>query len=238
MKRVFKLLVVAITVFASLSLNNVYAANENLVIERNTLKDGHIEVLVDVKEDAHIYGGELIFEYNKDQLELESVKSNKEQNMLVSVNKNYKNEGNKIKAVFASAEEVVGHVFAITLKSKDNEVKDEDIVIDQVSVGDKDGKIIPEITQSTVTVKNEAGESKVTASFEDVDKTQKTQEKTYDTQKAKTNTTQKSKKEVKESKKSNNMIYIAGAVVILVIGLIAFKMKKKYNILVENKNLK
>ena len=238
MKRVFKLLVVAITVFASLSLNNVYAANENLVIERNTLKDGHIEVLVDVKEDAHIYGGELIFEYNKDQLELESVKSNKEQNMLVSVNKNYKNEGNKIKAVFASAEEVVGHVFAITLKSKDNEVKDEDIVIDQVSVGDKDGKIIPEITQSTVTVKNEAGESKVTASFEDVDKTQKTQEKTYDTQKAKTNTTQKSKKEVKESKKSNNMIYIAGAVVILVIGLIAFKMKKKQNILVENKNLK
>ena len=227
MKRVFKLLVVAITVFASLSLNNVYAANENLVIERNTLKDGHIEVLVDVKEDAHIYGGELIFEYNKDQLELESVKSNKEQNMLVSVNKNYKNEGNKIKAVFASAEEVVGHVFAITLKSKDNEVKDEDIVIDQVSVGDKDGKIIPEITQSTVTVKNEAGESKVTASFEDVDKTQKTQEKTYDTQKAKTKTTQKSKKEVKESKKSNNMIYIAGAVVILVIGLIAFKMKKK-----------
>lgn len=227
MKRVFKLLVVAITVFASLSLNNVYASNENLVIERNTLKDGHIEVLVDVKEDAHIYGGELIFEYNKDQLELESVKSNKEQNMLVSVNKNYKNEGNKIKAVFASAEEVVGHVFAITLKSKDNEVKDEDIVIDQVSVGDKDGKIIPEITQSTVTVKNEAGESKVTASFEDVDKTQKTQEKTYDTQKAKTNTTQKSKKEVKESKKSNNMIYIAGAVVILVIGLIAFKMKKK-----------
>lgn len=227
MKRVFKLLVVAITVFASLSLNNVYAVNENLVIERNTLKDGHIEVLVDVKEDAHIYGGELIFEYNKDQLELESVKSNKEQNMLVSVNKNYKNEGNKIKAVFASAEEVVGHVFAITLKSKDNEVKDEDIVIDQVSVGDKDGKIIPEITQSTVTVKNEAGESKVTASFEDVDKTQKTQEKTYDTQKAKTNTTQKSKKEVKESKKSNNMIYIAGAVVILVIGLIAFKMKKK-----------
>ncbi len=227
MKRIFKLLVVVITVFASLSLNNVYAANENLVIERNTLKDGHIEVLVDVKEDAHIYGGELIFEYNKDQLELESVKSNKEQNMLVSVNKNYKNEGNKIKAVFASAEEVVGHVFAITLKSKDNEVKDEDIVIDQVSVGDKDGKIIPEITQSTVTVKNEAGESKVTASFEDVDKTQKTQEKTYDTQKAKTNTTQKSKKEVKESKKSNNMIYIAGAVVILVIGLIAFKMKKK-----------
>lgn len=227
MKRVFKLLVVAITVFASLSLNNVYAANENLVIERNTLKDGHIEVLVDVKEDAHIYGGELIFEYNKDQLELESVKSNKEQNMLVSVNKNYKNEGNKIKAVFASTEEVVGHVFAITLKSKDNEEKDEDIVIDQVSVGDKDGKIIPEITQSTVTVKNEAGESKVTASFEDVDKTQKTQEKTYDTQKAKTNTTQKSKKEVKESKKSNNMIYIAGAVVILVIGLIAFKMKKK-----------
>lgn len=227
MKRVFKLLVVAITVFASLSLNNVYAANENLVIEKNTLKDGHIEVLVDVKEDAHIYGGELIFEYNKDQLELESVKSNKEQNMLVSVNKNYKNEGNKIKAVFASAEEVVGHVFAITLKSKDNEVKDEDIVIDQVSVGDKDGKIIPEITQSTVTVENEAGESKVTASFEDVDKTQKTQEKTYDTQKAKTNTTQKSKKEVKESKKSNNMIYIAGAVVILVIGLIAFKMKKK-----------
>lgn len=227
MKRVFKLLVVVITVFASLSLNNVYAANENLVIEKNTLKDGHIEVLVDVKEDAHIYGGELIFEYNKDQLELESVKSNKEQNMLVSVNKNYKNEGNKIKAVFASAEEVVGHVFAITLKSKDNEVKDEDIVIDQVSVGDKDGKIIPEITQSTVTVKNEAGESKVTASFEDVDKTQKTQEKTYDTQKAKTNATQKSKKEVKESKKSNNMIYIAGAVVILVIGLIAFKMKKK-----------
>lgn len=227
MKRVFKLLVVAITVFASLSLNNVYAANENLVIEKNTLKDGHIEVLVDVKEDAHIYGGELIFEYNKDQLELESVKSNKEQNMLVSVNKNYKNEGNKIKAVFASAEEVVGHVFAITLKSKDNEVKDEDIVIDQVSVGDKDGKIIPEITQSTVTVENEAGESKVTASFEDVDKTQKTQEKTYDTQKAKTNATQKSKKEVKESKKSNNMIYIAGAVVILVIGLILFKMKKK-----------
>lgn len=227
MKRVFKLLVVAITVFASLSLNNVYAANENLVIEKNTLKDGHIEVLVDVKEDAHIYGGELIFEYNKDKLELESVKSNKEQNMLVSVNKNYKNEGNKIKAVFASAEEVVGHVFAITLKSKDNEVKDEDIVIDQVSVGDKDGKIIPEITQSTITVKNEAGESKVTASFEDVDKTQKTQEKTYDTQKAKTNATQKSKKEVKESKKSNNMIYIAGAVVILVIGLILFKMKKK-----------
>ena len=227
MKRVFKLLVVAITVFASLSLNNVYAANENLVIERNTLKDGHIEVLVDVKEDAHLYGGELIFEYNKDQLELESVKSNKEQNMLVSVNKNYKNEGNKIKAVFASAEEVVGHVFAITLKSKDNEVKDEDIVIDQVSVGDKDGKIIPEITQSTVTVENEAGESKVTASFEDVDKTQKTQEKTYDTQKAKTSATQESKKEVKESKKSNNMIYIAGAVVILVIGLIAFKMKKK-----------
>lgn len=227
MKRVFKLLVVAITVFASLSLNNVYAANENLVIEKNTLKDGHIEVLVDVKEDAHIYGGEFIFEYNKDKLELESVKSNKEQNMLVSVNKNYKNEGNKIKAVFASAEEVVGHVFAITLKSKDNEVKDEDIVIDQVSVGDKDGKIIPEITQSTVTVENEAGESKVTASFEDVDKTQKTQEKTYDTQKAKTNATQKSKKEVKESKKSNNMIYIAGAVVILVIGLILFKMKKK-----------
>ena len=227
MKRVFKLLVVAITVFASLSLNNVYAANENLVIERNTLKDGHIEVLVDVKEDAHIYGGELIFEYNKDKLELESVKSNKEQNMLVSVNKNYKNEGNKIKAVFASAEEVVGHVFAITLKSKDNEVKDEDIVIDQVSVGDKDGKIIPEITQSTVTVENEAGESKVTASFEDVDKTQKTQEKTYDKQKAKTNATQKSKREVKESKKSNNIIYIAGAVVILVIGLIAFKMKKK-----------
>ena len=227
MKRVFKLLVVAITVFASLSLNNVYAANENLVIEKNTLKDGHIEVLVDVKEDAHIYGGELIFEYNKDQLELESVKSNKEQNMLVSVNKNYKNEGNKIKAVFASAEEVVGHVFAITLKSKDNEVKDEDIVIDQVSVGDKDGKIIPEITQSTVTVENEAGESKVTASFEDVDKTQKTQEKTYDTQKAKTSATQESKKEVKESKKSNNMIYIAGAVVILVIGLIIFKMKKK-----------
>lgn len=224
MKRVFKLLVVAITVFASLSLNNVYAANENLVIEKNTLKDGHIEVLVDVKEDAHIYGGELIFEYNKDQLELESVKSNKEQNMLVSVNKNYKNEGNKIKAVFASAEEVVGHVFAITLKSKDNEVKDEDIVIDQVSVGDKDGKIIPEITQSTVTVENEAGESKVTASFEDVDKTQ---EKTYDTQKAKTNATQKSKKEVKESKKSNNMIYVAGAVLILVIGLIAFKMKKQ-----------
>lgn len=227
MKRVFKLLVVAITVFASLSLNNVYAANENLVIEKNTLKDGHIEVLVDVKEDAHIYGGELIFEYNKDQLELESVKSNKEQNMLVSVNKNYKNEGNKIKAVFASAEEVVGHVFAITLKSKGNEVKDEDIVIDQVSVGDKDGKIIPEITQSTVTVENEAGESKVTASFEDVDKTQKTQEKTYDTQKAKTSATQESKKEVKESKKSNNMIYIAGAVVILVIGLIIFKMKKK-----------
>lgn len=227
MKRVFKLLVVAITVLASLSLNNVYAANENLVIEKNTLKDGHIEVLVDVKEDAHIYGGELIFEYNKDKLELESVKSNKEQNMLVSVNKNYKNEGNKIKAVFASAEEVVGHVFAITLKSKDNEVKDEDIVIDQVSVGDKDGKIIPEITQSTVTVKNEAGKSKVTASFEDVDKTQKTQEKTYDTQKAKTSATQESKKEVKESKKSNNMIYIAGAVVILVIGLIAFKMKKK-----------
>ena len=235
MKRILKLLLVVITVFASLSLSNVYAANENLVIEKNTLKDGYIEVLVDVKEDAHIYGGELIFEYNKDKLELESVKSNKEQNMLVSVNKNYKNEGNKIKAVFASAEEVVGHVFAITLKSKENAVKDEDVVLNQVSVGDKDGKIIPEITQSTVTVKNEAGESKVTASFEDVDKTQKTQEKTYDTkkaktsatQKAKTSATQKSKKEVKENKKSNNMIYIVGAAVILVIGLIVFKMKKK-----------
>ena len=232
MKRILKLLLVVITVFASLSLNNVYAANENLVIEKNTLKDGHIEVLVDVKEDAHIYGGELIFEYNKDKLELESVKSNKEQNMLVSVNKNYKNEGNKIKAVFASAEEVVGHVFAITLKSKENAVKDEDVVLNQVSVGDKDGKIIPEITQSTVTVKNEAGESKVTASFGDVDKTQ---EKTYDTekaktsatQKAKTSATQKSKKEEKENKKSNNMIYIVGAAVILVIGLIVFKMKKK-----------
>lgn len=235
MKRILKLLLVIITVFASLSLNNVYAANENLVIEKNTLKDGHIEVLVDVKEDAHIYGGELIFEYNKDKLELESVKSNKEQNMLVSVNKNYKNEGNKIKAVFASAEEVVGHVFVITLKSKENAVKDEDVVLNQVSVGDKDGKIIPEITQSTVTVKNEAGESEVTASFEDVDKTQKTQEKTYDTQKAKTSATQKaktsatqkSKKEEKENKKSNNMIYIVGAAVILVIGLIVFKMKKK-----------
>lgn len=235
MKRILKLLLVAITVFASLSLNNVYAANENLVIEKNTLKDGHIEVLVDVKEDAHIYGGELIFEYNKHKLELESVKSNKEQNMLVSVNKNYKNEGNKIKAVFASAEEVVGHVFAITLKSKENAVKDEDVVLNQVSVGDKDGKIIPEITQSTVTVKNETGESKVTASFEDVDKTQKTQEKTYDTEKAKTSATQKakisatqkSKKEEKENKKSNNMIYIVGAAVILVIGLIVFKMKKK-----------
>lgn len=235
MKRILKLLLVVITVFASLSLNNVYAANENLVIEKNTLKDGHIEVLVDVKEDAHIYGGELIFEYNKDKLELESVKSNKEQNMLVSVNKNYKNEGNKIKAVFASAEEVVGHVIAITLKSKENAVKDEDVVLNQVSVGDKDGKIIPEITQSTVTVKNETGESKVTASFEDVDKTQKTQEKTYDTekaktsatQKAKTSATQKSKKEEKENKKSNNMIYIVGAAVILVIGLIVFKMKKK-----------
>lgn len=235
MKRILKLLLVVITVFASFSLNNVYAANENLVIEKNTLKDGHIEVLVDVKEDAHIYGGELIFEYNKDKLELENVKSNKEQNMLVSVNKNYKNEGNKIKAVFASAEEVVGHVFAITLKSKENAVKDEDVVLNQVSVGDKDGKIIPEITQSTVTVKNEAGESKVTASFENVDKTQKTQEKTYDTQKAKTSAaqkaktsaTQKSKKEEKENKKSNNMIYIVGAAVILVIGLIVFKMKKK-----------
>ncbi len=235
MKRILKLLLVVITVFASLSLNNVYAANENLVIEKNTLKDGHIEVLVDVKEDAHIYGGELIFEYNKDKLELESVKSNKEQNMLVSVNKNYKNEGNKIKAVFASAEEVVGHVFAITLKSKENAVKDEDVVLNQVSVGDKDGKIIPEITQSTVTVKNETGESKVTASFEDVDKTQKTQEKTYDTEKAKTSATQKAKisatqkykKEEKENKKSNNMIYIVGAAVILVIGLIVFKMKKK-----------
>lgn len=232
MKRILKLLLVVITVFASLSLNNVYAANENLVIEKNTLKDGHIEVLVDVKEDAHIYGGELIFEYNKDKLELESVKSNKEQNMLVSVNKNYKNEGNKIKAVFASAEEVAGHVFAITLKSKENAVKDEDVVLNQISVGDKDGKIIPEITQSTVTVKNETGESKVTASFEDVDKTQ---EKTYDTekaktsatQKAKTSATQKSKKEEKENKKSNNMIYIVGAAVILVIGLIVFKMKKK-----------
>lgn len=224
MKRILKLLLVVITVFASLSLNNVYAANENLVIEKNTLKDGHIEVLVDVKEDAHIYGGELIFEYNKDKLELESVKSNKEQNMLVSVNKNYKNEGNKIKAVFASAEEVAGHVFAITLKSKENAVKDEDIVLNQISVGDKDGKIIPEITQSTVTVKNETGESKVTASFEDVDKTQ---EKTYDTEKAKTSATQKSKKEEKENKKSNNMIYIVGAAVILVIGLIVFKMKKK-----------
>lgn len=224
MKRILKLLLVVITVFASLSLNNVYAANENLVIEKNTLKDGHIEVLVDVKEDAHIYGGELIFEYNKDKLELESVKSNKEQNMLVSVNKNYKNEGNKIKAVFASAEEVAGHVFAITLKSKENAVKDEDVVLNQISVGDKDGKIIPEITQSTVTVKNETGESKVTASFEDVDKTQ---EKTYDTEKAKTSATQKSKKEEKENKKSNNMIYIVGAAVILVIGLIVFKMKKK-----------
>ena len=231
MKRILKLLLVVITVFASLSLNNVYAANENLVIEKNTLKDGHIEVLVDVKEDAHIYGGELIFEYNKDKLELESVKSNKEQNMLVSVNKNYKNEGNKIKAVFASAEEVVGHVFAITLKSKENAVKDEDVVLNQVSVGDKDGKIIPEITQSTVTVKNETGESKVTASFEDVDKTQKTYDtekaKTSATQKAKTSATQKSKKEEKENKKSNNMIYIVGAAVILVIGLIVFKMKKK-----------
>ena len=224
MKKILKLLIVFMTVLASISLSNIYAANENLVIEKNTLKDGNIELIVNVKEDAHICGGEIIFEYNKDQLELESVKTNKEQNMLVTVNKDYKNEGNKVKAVFASANEIEGNILAITLKAKEKDILEKDIVLSKCSVGNENGEVEPSINESTVQFENKKGNSQIDQSFQEVDKTEKKQESNYNSKVTKT--TKQSKKETKKNK-TNNSIYIIGIIIILLVGYTIYKFKKK-----------
>ena len=214
------------TVLASISLSNIYAANENLVIEKNTLKDGHIELIVNVKKDAHICGGEMIFEYNKDKLELESVKTNKEKNMLVTVNKDCKNEGNKVKAVFASANEIEGNILAITLKTKEKSISEKDIVLSKCSVGNENGEVEPSINESTVQFENKKGNSHIDQSFQEVDKTEKKQESSSNNSKV-TNTNKHSKKETTKKNKTDNTIYIIGIIVVLLIGYIIYKFKKK-----------
>lgn len=231
MKKVFKILLVIVTVFANLSLKNAYATNENLIIEKNMLKDGRIEVLVDVKEDAHICGGEFVFEYDKEKLELENVKTIEKQNILTTVNEDYQNEGNKIKAVFASAYEVKGYVFAITLKSKNKDAKDADIVLEDCLVGDETGKSVPSINKDTVTYKRETGKSKIDEAFKDAKQTNDNQEKTYSTKTVKENAKKESKKATQKSntsnKKSNTMPYIIGFVALVLIILVIYKIKKK-----------
>lgn len=224
MKKILKLLIVFMTVLASISLSNICAANENLVIEKNTLKDGHIELIVNVKKDSHICGGEMIFEYNKDKLELESVKTNKEQNMLVTVNKDYKNEGNKIKVVFASANEIEGNILAITLRTKEKSISEKDIVLSKCSVGNENGEVEPSINESTVQFENKKGNSQKDQSFQEVDKTEKKQESSNNSKV--TNTNKQSKKATKKNK-TDNTIYIIGIIVVLLIGYIIYKFKKK-----------
>lgn len=234
MKKILKLVIVFMTILTSISLSNIYAVNENLVIEKNTLKDGHIELIVNVKENAHICGGEMIFEYNKDKLELESVKTNKEQNMLVTVNKNYKNEGNKVKAVFASANEIDGRILAITLKTNEKKISKSDIILNKCSIGNENGKIESSINESTVPFENKKGNSLIDQSFQDIDQSEKVQESTASNETKKNNTnknentqTNKKTKNKKRINKVNNACYFIGIIVILLIGYIIYKFKKK-----------
>ncbi|WP_370747457.1 hypothetical protein [Faecalibacillus intestinalis] len=235
MKKILKLLIVFMTVLASISLSNICAANENLVIEKNTLKDGHIELIVNVKKDSHICGGEMIFEYNKDKLELESVKMNKEQNMLVTVNKDYKNEGNKIKAVFASANEIDGRILAITLKTNEKKISKSDIILTKCSIGNGNGKIESSINEATVQFENKKGNSLIDQSFQDIDQSEKVQESTASNETKKNsankNENTQTKKQKTKNKKRNNKVdnacYFIGIIVILSIGYIIYKFKKK-----------
>ena len=115
-------------------------------------------------------------------------------------------------------------MLAITLKAKEKDILEKDIVLSKCSVGNETGEVEPSINESTVQFENKKGNSQIDQSFQEVDKTEKKQESNYNSKVTKT--TKQSKKETKKNK-TNNSIYIIGIIIILLVGYTIYKFKKK-----------
>ncbi|WP_279159546.1 hypothetical protein [Thomasclavelia cocleata] len=216
MKCIRKILII---LFICFQINDIYAENESIIIYKHVLDDKHIEVVIFIDEKIQVAGGSFVFTYNNEKLTIESVQYDINQNMYIVANKDYKNEGNKIKITFASVDVVKGRIAVIVFSNKEDNIDQNDVIVQQCKVSDENGIVSKGINETAIASIITKGDSVIDENMDYIDKSiAKIEDK-------------EKKKEIKktEIKGDNDNVYIFMilSLVILVVGLVAFKNKRK-----------
>ena len=231
--------IVAIVVMILMVLSNfkIIYADENIVVEKRSLENGNVELVLRVNESVQAYGGNITYSYDNTNMQISNIMVVNDENYIIVVNENYQNEGNKIRVVFAANKTIQGDLILIEFKPLNNGQIDSDgITVDQVELTNDGGIGIEGINQSTIQVENTKGDSLINNSvmkkYEDeaIDK----QEENNETEASKKDTSDvKNNHEKKEDKKAQNeslninFIIGIGAIIVVVVVAIIVIFKKK-----------
>lgn len=172
-----KVIYVFISLVMCLQINYVYGEDRNVVVDQRILSDGHVEVVININDNVKVSGGSFEFSYNNEKLTIDSIKYNKEQNMYIVANEDYKGEGHIIKITFASAETIKGNIAVITFSNKEKTLNKEDIVIQQCKIGDENGDLNSTINETTIQSRITEGDSMIDDTMEDIEKNEANQQK-------------------------------------------------------------
>lgn len=231
--------IVAIVVMILMVLSNfkIIYADENIVVEKRSLENGNVELVLRVNESVQAYGGNITYSYDNTNMQISNIMVVNDENYIIVVNENYQNEGNKIRVVFAATKPIQGDLILIEFKPLNNGQIDSDgITVDQVELTNDGGIGIEGINQSTIQVENTKGDSLINNSvmkkYEDeaIDK----QEENNETEASKQDASDvKNNHEKKEDKKAQNeslninFIIGIGAIIVVVVVAIIVIFKKK-----------
>ena len=231
--------IVAIVVMILMVLSNfkIIYADENIVVEKRSLENGNVELVLRVNESVQAYGGNITYSYDNTSMQISNIMVVNDENYIIVVNENYQNEGNKIRVVFGATKTIKGDLILIEFKPLNNgQIESDGITVDQVELTNDGGIGIEGINQSTIQVESTKGDSLINKSvmkkYEDeaIDK----QEENNETEASKQDSSDvKNNHEKKEDKKAQNeslninFIIGIGAIIVVVVVAIIVIFKKK-----------
>lgn len=216
MKYIGKIVVIFV-LLVCFQITAVYGVNENIVIDKRVLDDKHVEVIISVDEKAQIAGGSFVFVYNSEKLTIDNILYNTDQNMYIVANKDYKKESNKIKITFASANVVKGRIAVIIFSNKEDNIDENDVIVQHCKVSNENGEVKTDINEMTVASKITKGDSIIDKNMDDIDKL---------TDKVENNEQKKESKKI-ENHNDNMFIFMILPLIMIIIGLVIFKKKRK-----------
>ena len=89
-----------------LSNFKIIYADENIVVEKRSLENGNVELVLRVNESVQAYGGNITYSYDNTNMQISNIMVVNDENYIIVVNENYQNEGNKIRVVFSATKTI------------------------------------------------------------------------------------------------------------------------------------
>lgn len=231
-----KKVIIGIMIMMVINVVGVHA-DDNIVVEKRTLSNKNIEVVLRVSEGLEVYGGNITYSYDSSVMEIKDIMIIDDDNFIMVVNDNYNNEGNKIRVSFAAGSVIKGDILVVIFAPKDSQsISDEMIKIEQFEAVDSGGQVKGDVSKETVSFIESKGDSLID---ETVLKTYKQKSSEIDNnEKNMENEKQASGNENKQTVKESSanqvgtgsdqmiIIGIIGIVILGVIGIVYFKKKK------------